>query len=392
MARETATQESRGTPTRAAVMRAVGAVDLEDITLQEPGPHQVLVRRTAATVCATDTLTRAGAFPVWNPPQIRGHGGVGIVERVGEQVSSLAVGDRVIAAVRLQCGECDYCLRGQAQWCMRSDGGPLREVRTPQGQIATDRIDYPPAPVGTTHDGLPLSAHARVGSFADHMLIPDFALTAITSTISDGELALLACGAGTGLGAALLEMPVEPGSTVAVHGCGVVGQSMILAARMRRAGTVLAIDPDPRRRSQALARGADEVCDPHEVDPARWVWERTQAQGADHAFEAAGTPEAVLAAYRSSRRGGTVVTTGFGGSDLEIRIPMNELAIGGRHLIGSQFGGVQIKRDLPFFCRLIEAGELDLAPLVERAYPLDQLNPAIDAIEKRDVLGAIIVG
>lgn len=368
-------------------MATGGAVAVEDVELAPLGPHDVYVETRAAVVCLTDAIARRGAFPVFNAPQIRGHGGVGVVTAVGPAVTRVRPGDRIIAAVRLQCGGCALCLGGQAEWCDHADGPPPRVVEV-DGRTYSDR-EPPPPPVGYTASGEGLSAHARIGSYAEMMRLPDIAVTPITAQISDAELALLACGAGTGLGAVFNQSGVRAGESVVVVGAGVVGLSMIRAARLLGAGQIFAVDPDARRRELALAAGATEALDPAEgaLDA---IVAGTRAVGADVALEAAGAPEAMELAFAATRRGGRVVLTGFGSPDATVTFGMNELAVRGRKVMGSQFGAVQVRRDLPRLAALAETGRIDLGSLITHRFALDDLNAAIDAVERRDALGAVI--
>lgn len=371
---------------RAAVMQSGGALAIEAIDLAALGPHDVFVSTRAAVVCLTDSIARRGTFPVFNAPQIRGHGGVGVVIEVGSAVTRVRPGDRVIAAVRLQCGECPLCLGGQAEWCVHSDGPPPRTVDV-DGRVYSDR-EPPPAPVGRTSAGDPLSAHARIGSYADMMRVPDIAVTPVRAEVPDAELALLACGAGTGLGAVFNQSGVRAGATTAVVGCGVVGLSMVLALRLLGARHIVAVDPDPGRRELALSMGATAAAGPAEALDCALV--ATRAVGVDVAFEAAGAPEAMELAFAATRRGGGVVLTGFGSPDARVTFAMNELAVRGRRVLGSQFGAVQVRRDLPRLAALVEHGRLELAPLITHRFPLDDLHGAIDAVEHRTALGAVI--
>lgn len=372
---------------KAAVMNSGGDVTIEDVELEPLGPHDVYVETRAAVVCFTDAIARRGEFPVFNAPQIRGHGGVGIVTAIGSAVTRVRPGDRVIAAVRLQCGGCPLCLVGEAEWCDHSDGPPPRTVEV-DGRVYRDR-EPPPPPVGRAASGAPLSAHARVGSYAEMMRLPDFVVTPITAAVSDAELALLGCGAGTGLGAVFNQADVHAGDTVAVVGCGVIGLSMIRAVRLLGAAQIYAVDPDANRRGLALAAGATAAYAPDD-GALEGIIAGTRAVGADVALEAAGAPEAMELAFAATRRGGRVVLTGFGSPTATVSFGMNELAVRGRRVMGSQFGAVQVRRDLPRMAALMETGRLDLSGLTTNRYALADLQVAIDAVERREALGAVI--
>lgn len=375
----------------AAVMQADGGLAVRSVLFGPVGRRTVRASVAAAVACSTDAIARRAEFPVFGAPQIRGHGAVGTVREVGPDVRRVREGDRVIAAVRPDCGVCEYCVRGQAEWCAQADGPPMSAVPLVTGGEATERSWVGPEYVGVDADtGERLSSHARVGAYSPVMQVPDITLVRVDSDLPDGVLALLACGAGTGLGAALGRTSVGAGSSVLVVGCGVVGLSVISAARLRGAGRILAVDPIAGRRERALLMGADEVADPSDIDLRDWVLSRTRAQGVDTAFEACGTAQGMRDAFVSARRGGVVVLTGFGSPTAEVSLPMNELATRGKTVMGCQYGATQLRRDLPRLIALLESGRLDLDPLLDAEYGLTDINRALDEVENHVVVGAVI--
>ena len=356
---------------RAAIMTAVDTpLSVEEVTPIGLEPRDVLVRITASGLCHSDLLFLAGVgrFP---PPMVLGHEGAGVVEELGRDVRSLAVGDRVICSWVTSCGDCRLCLGGQAYLC---DG--LAEAWS--------------EPKLRTAAGTEVLEMLGVGSFAEAAVVDERALVKVETDLPDGQLALIGCGVTTGVGAALNTAQVSPGSTVAVFGCGGVGQSVVQGARIAGAARIVAVDPVELKRSAALRLGATDAVDPTEGDPAEAVRSLTDG-GADYAFDAAGLEQTMGPAYNSLRRGGTLVLVGIPRPDQRIPWPPVDQILTGKKVLGCLYGSADVRRDFPRLVELAEQGKLDLASMVSRTISLDEVNEGLEAIERGEVIRSVIV-
>lgn len=357
---------------RVAVAYDVGEpLVVEDLPTPAVGPHDVLVRLGASGICHTDLTVIRGLsnLPL---PIVPGHEGCGIVEAVGPDVRRAAVGDRVLASVTPACGSCWWCLNGMSNHC---ELGPA--------VLGTPRFDLP--------DGRRAPAVCGCGTFAEAMVVHEASVVAVDTDLADEQLALLGCGVTTGLGAVLNTAEVRPGSSVAVIGCGGVGQSVVQGARIAGAATIVAIDPAPGRRDASLALGATHAVDPATGDPIEQVRALTDGRGADYTFEAVGRPELIVQAFDMARAAGTVTVVGMPSKDDVITLPALRAVFSGKRLAGSKVGGAQILRDFPRYVRLAESGRLDLGSLVSRRIPLDEVNDGIDLLERAEGVRTVIV-
>ena len=266
-------------------------VVIEDVAVPDVGPRDVLVRLAASGICHTDLNVLAGrsALPF---PIVPGHEGCGTVERVGSEVRRVRVGDRVLASVSPACGSCWWCLNSMSNHCEK--GSVVRT--TPRYALA---------------DGRSAVALCGCGTFGEAMVVDEASVVAVETDLPDEELALLGCGVTTGLGAVLNTAGVLPGSSVAVIGCGGVGQSVIQGARISGASTIVAIDPAAGRREASLGLGATHTVDPAAADPIEQVMALTRGRGADYSFEVVGQPELIVQAFNMARPEGTVVLVGM---------------------------------------------------------------------------------
>jgi S-(hydroxymethyl)glutathione dehydrogenase/alcohol dehydrogenase len=334
------------------------------------GPRDVLVRIGASGLCHSDLLFLAGVgrFP---PPMVLGHEGAGVVEEVGAEVRSVRAGDRVILSWVTSCGDCRLCASGQPHLC---DG--LAEA---WGE-----------PKLRTADGTGVLGMLGVGTFADAAVVDERALVRVETDLPDEQLALIGCGVTTGVGAAINTAGVEPGSVVVVFGCGGVGQSVIQGARIAGASRIVAVDPIELKRAAALRLGATDALDPTGIEVHEAVRELV-GRKADYAFEATGVEAALGAAYRTIRRGGTLVLVGISHPDVRIPWPPVDQILTGKRLLGCLYGSADIRRDFPRLVELAEQGKLDLASLVSRRITLDDVNDGLDAIERGEVIRSVIV-
>jgi S-(hydroxymethyl)glutathione dehydrogenase/alcohol dehydrogenase len=357
---------------RAAVAYEVGRpLVVEEVTPLPVGPRDVLVRIAASGICHTDLTVIDGlsALPL---PIVPGHEACGVVEEVGPEVRRVRVGDRVLASVSPACGTCWWCLRSMSNRC---ELGP--------SVLAAPRVELP--------DGRRAPAVCGCGTFAEAMVVHEASVVAVDTDLADEELALLGCGVTTGLGAVFNTAGVVPGASVAVIGCGGVGQSVIQGARLAGASTIVAVDPAPGRRDAGLKLGATHAVDPAAGDPVEQVRALTDGRGADYTFEVVGRPELMVQAFDMARPAGTVTLVGMPAKDATLTLPATAAVFSGKRLAGSKVGDAQILRDFPRFIQLAEAGKLDLGSLVSRRIKLDEVNEGIDALHHADGVRTVIV-
>jgi S-(hydroxymethyl)glutathione dehydrogenase/alcohol dehydrogenase len=344
---------------------------LEDLPVPAIGPRDVLVRIAASGICHTDLTVIEGRSRI-PLPVVPGHEACGRVEAVGDEVRRVRVGDRVLASVSPACGSCWWCLNGMSNHCER---GPSVH--------ATPRYTLP--------DGRTAAAVCGCGSFAEAMVVDEASVVAVETDLPDEQLALLGCGVTTGLGAALITAGVLPGASVAVIGCGGVGQSVIQGARIAGAATIIAVDLSPARRAAAVDLGATHTVDPAAADPVEQVQALTGGRGVDHSFEVVGLPELMVQAFAMARVEGSVTFVGMPPADAVLSLPAVAAVFSGKRLAGSAVGGAQILRDFPRFIRFAETGLLRLDALVSRRISLDDVNAGIDALHHAEGLRTLIV-
>jgi S-(hydroxymethyl)glutathione dehydrogenase/alcohol dehydrogenase len=348
-----------------------GPLSVEDVTPTEPGPRDVVVRVTASGVCHSDLHVISGALPM-PPPAILGHEGAGIVEAVGTEVQGLQVGDRVIGSFIPACGACWHCLRDESHLCENT-------------------YSVMASPRATRGDGTPLMAMTGLGTFADMMTCDEMSLVKIETDVPDEQLALIGCGVTTGVGAALNTARVQPGDTVAVIGCGGVGQSVIQGARIAGASVIVAVDPVALKREAALGLGATHTVDPGEADPVEQVKALTGGRGVDFAFEVIGLPSTVVQAFDMARSGGAAVAVGVSHFTEAITIPSFPLVLSEKRLLGCVYGSAQVRRDFPRLVGFVENGRLDLGNMVSKTLPLDEINEAFRAMKDGEVIRSVLV-
>ena len=344
---------------------------LEDLEPPAIGPRDVLVRIAASGICRTDLTVISGLSPL-PLPIVPGHEACGVAEEVGPEVRRVRPGDRVLASVSPACGTCWSCVNGMSNHC---ELGPAI--------VATPRFGLP--------DGRSAPAVCGCGTFAEAMVVHEASVVAVETDLPDDELALLGCGVTTGLGAALNTAAVTPGASVAVIGCGGVGQSVVQGSRIAGAATIIAIDPAAERRAASIALGATHTVDPTDNDPVEQVRALTAGRGADVTFEVVGRPELMVQAYEMARVEGTVTLVGMPAVGQTVTLPAMSAVFSGKRLVGSPVGGAQILRDFPRFIRLAETGQLDLGSLVSRRIGLDQINDGIEGLTRAEGVRTVII-
>jgi S-(hydroxymethyl)glutathione dehydrogenase/alcohol dehydrogenase len=230
-----------------------------------------------------------------------------------------------------------------------------------------------------------------LGTFAEEAIVHEASAIRIDSDLPVEQLALIGCEVTTGVGAALNTAKVEPGATVAVIGCGGVGQAVLQGARIAGASRIFAIDPVELKRKTAADCGATDLVDPGEADTVEQVKAATGGRGVDYAFEVIGLPQTIVQAYQIARRGGTVVIVGFAPADAQVALPALSLMMDAKRILGSLYGGAFARREFPRLVSLVETGRLDLSSMVSRRIPLQEINDAFRAMEAGEVIRSVIV-
>ena len=362
---------------RAAVLEKFGTpLEVQELELAEPQAGEVLVRLVACGVCHTDLYTASGADPSGYAPTVLGHEGAGVVERVGEGVSSLAAGDHVVTLFSPQCRECEHCLDPRTNLCLA--------VREQQG------LGF--LPDGTTRlsrEGEPIRHFMGTSTFAEYTVMPEIALAKIDSEAPLDRACLFACGLSTGLGAAMNTARVEPGTTCVVFGAGMVGLGAVAGCRLRGAERIVCVDLSEERLALARGQGATETL-AGGPDTVQAVLDMTGGMGADYTFEATGNVAVMRQAVESARMGwGLATVCGVAGKGETLDV-VPRLLITGRRVAGSSFGGVKGRDQVPEFVRLYLAGEIDVDAFVSHKLTLDEVNRGFELMEAQDGIRSVI--
>ena len=355
---------------RGVVARAKGApVTLETILVPDPGPGEAKVKIQACGVCHTDLHYREGAI---NDafPYLLGHEAAGIVESVGEGVTDVAPGDYVILNWRAVCGQCRACRRGRPWYC-----------------FSTHNATQPM----TLEDGTPLSPALGIGAFADKTLVAAGQCTKVDPKAPPQVAGLLGCGVMAGLGAAINTGGVSRGDTVAVIGCGGVGDAAIAGARLAGARTIIAVDVDDRKLEWAKDFGATHTVNSRSTDPVEAIRGFTDGFGADVVIDAVGRPETYRQAFFARDLAGTVVLVGVPDPTMKIELPLIELFGRGGSLKSSWYGDCLPSRDFPTLIDLYLPGRLPLERFVSETIGLDGVEAAFEKMHHGDVLRSVVV-
>ena len=345
---------------RAAVLIEAGKpLQIEDVVISKPGPHEVLIRTAACGLCHSDLHFIEGTYP-HAVPAIPGHEAAGIVEAVGSEVRTVKVGDAVITCLSAFCGHCEYCVSGRMSLCLGA------ETRRKQGEPA--RITRP--------DGSPVAQMLNLSAYAEMMLIHEHACVAINPEMPLDRAAIIGCAVTTGAGTIFNACKVTPGETVAVIGCGGVGLATINAAKIAGAGRIIAADPMPEKRALAIKLGATDVVDAMADDAAAQIQALTKG-GVDHAIEAVGRPASGELAVKSLKRGGTATILGMMPLQHSIGLSAMDL-LSGKKLQGAIMGGNRFPVDIPRLVDFYLRGLLDLDSIISETIPLSQINAGFD--------------
>jgi S-(hydroxymethyl)mycothiol dehydrogenase len=358
-----------GTRVQGVVARAKGEpVEVTAVTVPDPGPGEAMVRVQACGVCHTDLHYREGGIGD-DFPYLLGHEAAGVVEGVGDGVSGVAPGDFVILNWRAVCGQCRSCRRGRPWYCFSTHNARQRM---------------------TLGDGTPLAAALGIGAFTELTLVAAGQCTKVDPAVPPEVAGLLGCGVMAGLGAALNTAPVTRGDTVAVIGCGGVGDAAILGARLAGARTIIGVDVDPRKLAWAAEMGATHTVNSAETDPVDRIRELTGGHGADVVIEAVGRPDTYRQAFYARDLAGTVVLVGVPTPQMRLELPLLDVFGRGGALKSSWYGDCLPERDFPLLTDLYLQGRLPLEKFVSETIPLDRVEDAFAKMERGEVLRSVV--
>ena len=344
-------------------------VKVESILVPDPGPGEVLVRNQACGVCHTDLHYREGAIND-DFPFLLGHEASGIVEKVGAGVSTPSEGDFVILAWRAPCGSCRSCLRGRPWYCFDS-----RNAKQPM----------------TLLDGTPLSPALGIGAFSELTLVDAGQAVKVSSQARPEAAGLVGCGIMAGFGAAVNTGGVTRGDSVAVIGCGGVGDAAIAGARLAGAHTIIAVDVDDRKLEWAKEFGATHTINSTRTDPVQRIKDLTGGNGVNVAIEAVGTPQTYEQAFYSRDHAGTVVLVGVPNPTMKVELPMLEVFGRGGSLKSSWYGDCLPSRDFPMIIDLYLQGRFELDRFVSETISLEDVESAFEKMERGEVLRSVVV-
>jgi S-(hydroxymethyl)glutathione dehydrogenase / alcohol dehydrogenase len=357
---------------KAAILRAVNEpLTIEDVDIDQPMAQEVLIRTGAVGVCRSDLhfIEGGSGHPL---PVVLGHESAGTVEAVGDQVTYVKPGDRVITCLSVFCGRCEMCLSGRPVLCTR-EGLTRADTDAPKLSASGERV----------HQFL------RLSSFAEQMLVHQNAVVRVDDDTPFELLALIGCGVTTGLGAVLNTAQVRPGSTVAVIGCGGVGLSAVQGARIAGALRIIAIDTVETKLATAMEFGATDVVDASSSDPVEKVKALTGG-GVDYSFEALGAKRTAEQAFEMLRPGGTATVVGVIPEGTKIELEGSAF-LDEKRIQGSNMGSNRFRTDMPRYIELYRQGRLRLDEMVTQTMGLDEINHAFDELKTGSVNRSVIV-
>ncbi|MGW5735127.1 MULTISPECIES: S-(hydroxymethyl)mycothiol dehydrogenase [Streptomyces] len=352
------------------IARAKGEpVRIETIVVPDPGPGEAVVRVQACGVCHTDLHYREGGIND-DFPFLLGHEAAGTVESVGEGVTEVAPGDFVILNWRAVCGQCRACLRGRPQYCFDTHNARQKM---------------------TLLDGTELSPALGIGAFAEKTLVAAGQCTKVDPEASPAAAGLLGCGVMAGIGAAINTGEVGRGDSVAVIGCGGVGNAAVVGARLAGAAKIIAVDIDDKKLETAKSLGATHTVNSRSADPVEAVRALTDGNGADVVIEAVGRPETYEQAFYARDLAGTVVLVGVPTPEMRIDLPLLDVFGRGGALKSSWYGDCLPSRDFPMLIDLYRQGRLDLDAFVTETIELADVEKAFERMHHGDVLRSVVV-
>lgn len=354
------------------------SLSIEEVDVMLPRAGEVLVRIVASGVCHTDAFTLSGEDPEGIFPTILGHEGGGIVEQVGEGVSSVTVGDHVIPLYTPECGECKYCMSGKTNLC--------QQIRETQGKGLM--------PDGTSRfykDGQPIYHYMGCSTFSEYTVLPEISLAKVNKDAPLEEVCLLGCGVTTGMGAVINTAKVQEGDTVAIFGMGGIGLSAVIGAAMAKASRIIAIDINESKFELAKQLGATDCINPKKFDkPIQDVIVELTDGGVDFSFECIGNVDVMRSALECCHKGwGESVIIGVAGAGQEISTRPFQL-VTGRVWRGTAFGGVKGRTELPGYVERYLAGEFKLSDFITHTMSLEGINDAFELMHKGESIRSVV--
>ena len=343
---------------------------IEELDLNDPGPGEVLVKMMASGVCHSDWHVVKGEWGHQDVPSVLGHEGAGIVESLGPGVSHLKPGDHVVLAWKNNCGLCEMCQKGWPNLCPRS--------RTPSSKPVLRGTD------------VEINQLAGLGTFGSYTVVPEGAAVRIDEDIPFPQASLVGCGVTTGVGAAINTARVQPGSTVAVFGCGGVGLNCIQGAAIAGASTIIAVDLLDNKLEMGREFGATHTVNASDGDPVEAIRELSDGEGVHYAFEAIGLVEApFVQSIRCTRSRGVTVWVGHAPIDTPVTIDARDIMYE-KLVIGSMYGSARPHIDFPRLLNLYREGRLKLDELISRSFPLEEVNAAFDVLSNGEVARSVL--
>jgi len=360
--------------TKAAILEQAGQpLRIDEVRVDNPGPHEVLIRTAACGLCHSDLHFIEGTYP--HPlPAIPGHEAAGVVEKVGSEVRTVQPGDHVVTCLSAFCGHCEFCVSGRMALCLGGD------TRRPQSSAPR---------ITRAADGSLVNQMLNLSAFAEMMLVHEHACVKIDPEMPLDRAAVIGCAVTTGAGTVFNACKVTPGEPVAVIGCGGVGLATINAAKIAGAGRIIAADPVPEKRELARKLGATDAVDALANDAAAQIIELT-AGGVDHAIEAVGRPASAELAVRSLRRGGTATILGMMPLTEKVGLSAMDL-LSGKKLQGAIMGMNRFPVDLPRLVKFYMNGQLDLDTIVAERIALSAVNEGFARMKQADAARSVIV-
>jgi S-(hydroxymethyl)mycothiol dehydrogenase len=355
---------------KGVVARSKGApVSIETIVVPDPGPGEAIVDVQACGVCHTDLHYREGGISD-DFPFLLGHEAAGVVSAVGEGVTNVAVGDFVILNWRAVCGQCRACLKGDLHYCFNTHNARQKM---------------------TLADGTELSPALGIGAFVEKTLVHSGQCTKVNPAAPATAAGLLGCGVMAGVGAAMNTGAVKRGESVAVFGCGGVGDAAIAGAKLAGATTIVAVDIDDRKLEWARHFGATHTVNSRETDPIEAVRAATGEFGADVAIDAVGNPTVFEQAFYARDLAGRVVMVGVPTPDMRIELPAIEIFGRGGAIKSSWYGDCLPSRDFPMLVELYLQGRFPLEDFVSETIGLDAVDEAFEKMHRGEVLRSVVV-
>ncbi|MBR9870238.1 MAG: S-(hydroxymethyl)glutathione dehydrogenase/class III alcohol dehydrogenase [Gammaproteobacteria bacterium] len=353
-------------------------LSIEEVDVMPPQAGEVRIRVIATGVCHTDAFTLSGEDPEGIFPTILGHEGGGIVESIGEGVTSVEVGDHVIPLYTPECGECKFCTSGKTNLCQK--------IRETQGKGLM--------PDGTTRfslNGEPIYHYMGCSTFSEYTVLPEISLAKVNKEAPLEEVCLLGCGVTTGMGAVMNTAKVEEGATVAIFGMGGIGLSAVIGATMAKASRIIAIDINESKFELARQLGATDCINPKDYDkPIQEVIVELTDGGVDYSFECIGNVDVMRSALECCHKGwGESVVIGVAGAGQEISTRPFQL-VTGRVWKGSAFGGVKGRSELPGIVERYMQGEFKLNDFITHTMGLEDINKAFDLMHEGKSIRTVI--